>query len=81
MAVLAVTRLRSGVAHLNDVATHPQRRGRGLARRCAAGHRDALADGRPAVTLGMYADNDAARALYSGLGFVATHRHTSGPLA
>ncbi len=82
VAITAVTHLRSGVAHLNDVATHPLRRGRGLATAlCGTVTAQALAEGRPAVTLGMYADNDAARALYSGLGFVATHRHTSGPLA
>jgi ribosomal protein S18 acetylase RimI-like enzyme len=82
VAITAVTHLRSGVAHLNDVATHPARRGRGLARAlCGTVTAQALADGRPAVTLGMYADNDAARGLYTGLGFVATHQHTSGPLA
>ena len=33
------------------------------------------------VTLGMYADNSAGRALYDRLGFVDSHRFTSGPLA
>jgi ribosomal protein S18 acetylase RimI-like enzyme len=82
IAVTAVTHLRSGVAHLNDVATHPARRGRGLATAlCGTVTADALSEGRPAVTLGMYADNDPARALYTRLGFTTTHRHTSGPLA
>ena len=80
-AVLAVTRPRSGAAHLNDVATHPHRRGRGLARLlCGQVTVDALRDGRPAVTLGMYADNDAARRVYSGLGFTCARGQTSGPL-
>lgn len=81
VAITAVTHLRSGAAHLNNVATHPARRGRGLAKGlCGAVTRDAFAEGRPAVTLGMYSDNAAARAVYTALGFVATHRHTSGPL-
>jgi len=80
-AVLAVTRPRSGAAHLNDVATHPARRGRALARLlCGQVTADALREGDPAVTLGMYADNDAARRLYTGLGFVCARGQTSGPL-
>jgi ribosomal protein S18 acetylase RimI-like enzyme len=80
-AVLAVTRPRSGVAHLNDVATHPARRGRALARLlCGRVTLDALRAGSPAVTLGMYADNDAARRVYAGLGFTCARGQTSGPL-
>jgi ribosomal protein S18 acetylase RimI-like enzyme len=80
-AVLAVTRPRSGAAHLNDVATHPARRGRALARLlCGQVTVDALREGSPAVTLGMYADNDAARRVYSRLGFACARGQTSGPL-
>jgi GNAT superfamily N-acetyltransferase len=80
-AVLAVTRPRSGVDHLNDVATHPDRRGRALARLlCGRVTTDALRAGRPAVTLGMYADNDAARRVYATLGFACVRGQTSGPL-
>ncbi len=80
-AVLAVTRPRSGADHLNDVATHPDRRGRGLARLlCGQVTVDALRAGSPAVTLGMYADNDAARRVYSRLGFTCVRGQTSGPL-
>jgi ribosomal protein S18 acetylase RimI-like enzyme len=80
-AVLAVTRPRSGADHLNDVATHPDRRGRALARLlCGQVTADALRAGRPAVTLGMYADNDAARRVYSRLGFTCVRGQTSGPL-
>lgn len=81
-AMLAVTHMRSGSAHLNDVATHPDRRGRRLARLlCGQVTVDALREGRPAVTLGMYADNDAARAVYTGLGFTCLRGNTSGSLA
>ena len=80
-AVLAVTRPRSGAAHLNDVATHPERRGRALARLlCGQVTVEALRVGSPAVTLGMYADNDAARRVYTGLGFACARGQTSGPL-
>jgi GNAT superfamily N-acetyltransferase len=80
-AVLAVTRPRSGAAHLNDVATHPERRGRALAQLlCGQVTADALRAGSPAVTLGMYADNDAARRVYARLGFTCVRGQTSGPL-
>lgn len=81
-AVLAVTRQRSGSHHLNSVATHPERRGRRLSRLlCAEVTRDALEAGAPAVSLGMYADNDAARRVYAGLGFQWLRGSTSGPLS
>jgi GNAT superfamily N-acetyltransferase len=81
-ALLAETLQRSGAAHLNDVATHPERRGRSLAKAlCAQVTVDALAAGRPAVTLGMYAENDAARRVYDALGFRCVRGQTSGPLA
>jgi ribosomal protein S18 acetylase RimI-like enzyme len=81
-SLVAVTHLRSGAAHLNDVATHPALRGRRLARAlCAQVTRDAFDEGRPAVSLGMYADNDAARSLYTALGFTCVRGNSSGPLA
>ena len=80
-AVVAVTNQGSGAAHLNDVATHPDRRGRRLARLlCGQVTTDALREGRPAVTLGMYAHNDAARAVYTALGFTWLRGNTSGSL-
>jgi GNAT superfamily N-acetyltransferase len=82
VALVAVTAQRSGAGHLNDVATHPDLRGRGLARYlCGRVTVDALAEGRPAVTLGMYTDNHAARALYTTLGFTCLHSFASGELA
>jgi GNAT superfamily N-acetyltransferase len=80
-ALLAETQQRSGAAHLNDVATHPDRWRRALAKvLCGQVTADALAAGRPAVTLGMYADNDAARRVYDALGFRCVRGQTSGPL-
>jgi len=82
VALVAVTAQRSGAGHLNDVATHPDLRGRGLARYlCGRVTIDALAEGRPAVTLGMYTDNHAARALYTTLGFTCLHSFASGSLS
>lgn len=81
VGLVAVTHHRSGAHHLNDVATHPARRGRRLARLvCGTVTAQALDAGAPAVTLGMYADNDAARALYSALGFTCVRGQTSGRL-
>ena len=81
VGLLALTYHRSGAHHLNDVATHPARRGRRLARLvCGTVTAQSLAAGAPAVTLGMYADNDAARALYAALGFTCVRGQTSGRL-
>jgi ribosomal protein S18 acetylase RimI-like enzyme len=77
-AVLAVTRQRSGAWHLNDVATHPDRRAKGLAR--ARVSRDAFDAGAPAVTLGMYTGNEPAARVYSALGFVRVRSSESGPV-
>jgi GNAT superfamily N-acetyltransferase len=79
VAVAAVTSMRPGIPHLGSVATHPQWRGRGLSRDlCARLTRDALADGAPAVTLGMHAANRSARAVYSSLGYEVGYRWASG---
>ena len=81
-AMLALTRLPSGAAHLNDVATHPARRGRGIARTlCGVVTAQALRGGYPAVTLGMYSSNDAARPVYESLGFVRSRSCSSGSFA
>ena len=82
VALLALTRHRSGADHLNDVATHPARRGRRLARLlCGEVTRQSLDAGAPVVTLGMYADNAAAAAVYAALGFTNLRGQTSGPLS
>jgi GNAT superfamily N-acetyltransferase len=79
VAVAAVTSMRPGIPHLGSVATHPEWRGRGLSRDlCARLTRDALAEGAPAVTLGMHAANRSARAVYSSLGYEVGYRWASG---
>jgi ribosomal protein S18 acetylase RimI-like enzyme len=81
LACAADTSAATGVGHLSAVAVHPDARGRGLGYAvCAALTRRLLAEGCDVVTLGMYADNDAGRALYDALGFHDDHRFTSGPL-
>jgi GNAT superfamily N-acetyltransferase len=79
VAIAAVTSMRPGIAHLGSVATHPDWRGRGLSRDlCSRLTRDALAEGAPAVTLGMHAANRSARAVYSSLGYEVGYRWASG---
>lgn len=81
VAVAAVTTMRPGIPHLGSVATHPGWRGRGLSRDlCARLTRDALAEGAEAVTLGMHAANQSARAVYSSLGYSVGQRWASGRL-
>ncbi len=82
IAIAAVTSMRPGIPHLGSVATHPDWRGRGLSRDlCARLTRDALAEGAPAVTLGMHAANRSARSVYSSLGYAVGYRWASGRLA
>jgi ribosomal protein S18 acetylase RimI-like enzyme len=71
VAGVHVASARYGVAALGNVATHPDARGRGLARAaCAALCRDLLARGMRDIGLNVRADNAAAVACYRGLGFV-----------
>jgi len=82
LACAADTSATTGVGHLSSIAVHPAARGRGLGSAVTAAlTRQLLAQGCDVVTLGMYADNSAGRALYDRLGFVDSHRFTSGPLA
>ena len=82
LACAADTSATTGVGHLSSIAVHPAARGRGLGSAVTAAlTRQLLAQGCDVVTLGMYADNGAGRALYDRLAFVDSHRFTSGPLA
>ena len=66
--------------HLSSIAVRPEARGQGLGRAVTAALvRQLLAEGCDLVTLGMYADNAGARAVYDALGFADEHRFTSGP--
>ncbi|NIS30150.1 MAG: GNAT family N-acetyltransferase, partial [Actinobacteria bacterium] len=78
VACLADTSRHPSVAHMSSVATAPYERRRGYARTLVAWvTRQFLAEGATMVTLGMYADNDAARRLYTGLGFNVGQRFTT----
>jgi GNAT superfamily N-acetyltransferase len=81
LACAADTSGATGVGHLSSIAVHPSARGQGLgAAVTAALMRLMLSEGCDLVTLGMYADNTAGRALYDHLGMIDDHPFTSGPL-
>ena len=81
LACAADTSGATGVGHLSSIAVHPDARGQGLgAAISAALMRRLLGEGCDLVTLGMYADNAAGRALYDHLGMAGDRPFTSGPL-
>ena len=81
LACAADTSSTTGVGHLSSIAVDPAARGRGLGRAVTASlTRRLFDDGCDLVTLGMYADNAAGRAMYDALGYRDEHRFTSGPL-
>ena len=81
VACAADTSAATGVGHLSSIAVDPAARGQGLgAAVTAALIRRLFAQGCDLVTLGMYADNTAGRAMYDRLGMHDEHRFTSGPL-
>ncbi|HEY0214895.1 MAG TPA: GNAT family N-acetyltransferase [Cellulomonas sp.] len=83
VGVIGAVRLGEGLApHLVSLGVDPVARGRGLAGRLlGAAVRDALREpveiGPSCVSLGMYADNDAARRVYQRLGWTLAHEFTS----
>ncbi|MCW2605906.1 MAG: GCN5-related N-acetyltransferase [Frankiales bacterium] len=81
VACAADTSGAPGVGHLSSIAVHPDCQGRGLGGAVTARLTRVLMDeGCDLVTLGTYADNAPARAVYDRLGFRDEHRFTSGPL-
>jgi ribosomal protein S18 acetylase RimI-like enzyme len=81
LACAADTSAATAVGHLSSIAVLPEGRGRGLGAAVTARLMRGLLDqGCDIVTLGMYADNTAGRALYDHLGMKDEHRFTSGPL-
>ena len=81
LACAADTSSATGVGHLSSIAVLPAARGQGLGKAVTAALTRRLFDeGKDVVTLGMYADNPAGRALYDALGFRDEHPFTSGPL-
>jgi predicted GNAT family acetyltransferase len=61
---------RCGVAAIGNVATHPEHRRQGLARRVLATLCHRLLGDVDVVGLNVRRDNHAARALYEALGFI-----------
>jgi ribosomal protein S18 acetylase RimI-like enzyme len=81
LACAADTSQVDGVGHLSSIAVHPSTRGQGLGRAVTGALvRMLFQDGCDVVTLGMYADNTAGRAMYDAMGWRDEHRFTSGPL-
>ena len=81
LACAADTSSATGVGHLSSIAVAPQARGQGLGKAVTAAlTRRLFEDGKDVVSLGMYADNPQARAVYDALGFRDEHPFTSGPL-
>lgn len=73
VSVGAQTSLREPAGHIAAVVTHTEWRGQGLAMDvCAALLNTMLDGGKPAVCLGMWADNTAAASVYTKLGFMNT---------
>lgn len=76
--VAGARRPRPGVPwSLGGVATDPAVRGRGAARAVVAVATRVCLRDDGLVVLGMYADNDAARQVYTGLGYVVTQEFES----
>lgn len=81
VAVLADTSRSSSVGHISSVATDPEHRRKGYGAALTAWiTRRFFAERAEMVTLGMYAGNEAARAVYERLGFTYYHRFTAGTL-
>lgn len=77
----AVTEHAPGVPHLAAIATHPAARGRGLGGALTAGMTRALLRRHAAVSLALWASNEAARRTYARIGFAAGHDYVGGPPA
>lgn len=77
IAAAALHRSRTGHGVLTGIVVDPAHRGRGLGRAVttALTRRCIEADG--VATLGMYADNDTARSLYTSLGYRVAHEFAS----
>lgn len=71
----------NGVAAIGNVATHPDRRGRGLARRVTATLCRRLLVEVPTIGLNVTLGNHAATGLYDGLGFVPVLPYEEAELA
>lgn len=80
VAVGGAEREESGVPHLAGIVTRADRRGHGLGSIVTTGLvRWSLADSG-VCTLGMFSDNDAARSVYTKIGFATAHAWQSRTL-
>jgi len=78
--VAALLRMHDGSGHIRGVSVRPAYRGCGVGRLLSADlTRRGLANGPGVVTLGVYADNSSALAIYAGLGYELVHTFVSGP--
>lgn len=81
VAVGAVQRMVDGTGHLRAITVRPELRGRRLGSVLSAALTAAAFDGGSGVvTLGVYADNAPALAIYRGLGFRPVHHFASTAL-
>lgn len=80
VAGLHVFSERYGVAAIGNVATRPERRGRGLARAVTARLARALRERVATIGLNVHAGNTAARRCYESLGFRERLRYDEGIL-
>jgi len=81
VACAADTSWGDASGHLSSIAVRRDARGAGLGSAVTAALSRRLLDaGAELVTLGMYSDNAAGRAMYDRLGFHDDHPFTSGPL-
>lgn len=79
VAVGAGLRWKSGAPNLASIATHPEYRGRGLARSITTSLTRFFFDqGQSQVFLGMYAANDSARRTYTAVGYRVLQEFSSG---
>lgn len=73
----ALHRSQTGHGVLTGIVTHPEHRGEGLGRAMTANLTRGCVAADGVATLGMYADNSAARALYASLGYRVAHAFAS----
>lgn len=80
VSAAALHRSDTGHGLLAGIVTHPQHRGRGYGRAVTASLTRDLVTTDGVAVLGMYSDNDPARALYDSLGYRVAHRFSSRPV-
>jgi ribosomal protein S18 acetylase RimI-like enzyme len=79
LAVGAAIRWKSGAPVLASIATHPDSRGKGLAKSITASLTQYFREqGEERITLGMYAANEQARQTYLAVGYRVVQEFSSG---